>query len=247
MPIVLDPGLRVPRLPKDAISFSFAQSQGSRSRQEDFFGNFKDECFVLADGIGGLPHGDVAAKLAGETAIWAYKQVRLRKGYWADKRLLVRRIFRSTNLTIWQKKRETGFTDGLATTLLVAIVGPTTIWVGSVGDSSAWVFHNGNLLRLTREDRDSAGNLTRALGYKRLGLLPNASQQRFLPGDLLILTTDGVTSILSPKELSILVKSAGDTPESLSTTTQEIVHKAHTLGGKDNMTVYLIKRIAIPR
>ncbi|MBI2405025.1 protein serine/threonine phosphatase 2C family protein [Candidatus Gottesmanbacteria bacterium] len=242
---VRDPRLRVFKLPKEAIIFAFAQWQGSRSRQEDFVGNFKDECFVVCDGVSGLPHGDVAANLAGETALWAYKQVRLRKGYWADKRLLIRRIFRSTNLTIWQKKREPGFEDGLATTLLVAIVGPMTIWVGSVGDSSAWVY-NGNLLRLTREDRDRSGNLTRALGYQRLGLWPNASQQRFLSGDLLILATDGITSVLSPKEVSALVKNAGDTSDGLTNTAQEIIRKARNMGATDNMTVCLVKRIALP-
>lgn len=243
----LDPRLRVPLSPKDVLLFASRQHQGEKERQEDYVAHFNDECFVVCDGVGGLAHGDVAAKLASETALWAYKEVRLRRCYWLDKRQLIRRIFRTTNLTIWQKRREPGFEDGLATTLLVAIIGPRAVWVGSAGDSSCFVFRDGKLLRLTREDRDSQGNITRALGFVRLGLWPNAAQQRFVAGDTMLLATGGVTSVLSTSELSKFLDQAGDTMQSLSETTEIMLQKAKDNGGTDNMTVCLIKRIAFPR
>ena len=51
----------------EATIFVWGQRPGGRTQQEDRFGNFGDECFVLADGVGGLPHGEVAAELAVET------------------------------------------------------------------------------------------------------------------------------------------------------------------------------------
>ncbi len=244
---VLDPRLRIPLPPKDVLVFTLRQYQGKKERQEDYVANLNDECFIVCDGGGGRAHGDVAAKLACETALWAYRQVRLRRCYWLDKRQLVRRIFRTTNLTVWQKRREPGFEDGLATTLLVAIIGPRAVWVGSAGDSSSFVFHEGQLLRLTRQDRDSQGNVTRALGFVRLGLWPNAAQQRFIAGDTMLLATNGATSVLSTSELSKFLDHAGDTAQSLSEAAEAMLQKAKDNGGTDNMTVCLIKRIALPR
>ena len=54
---------------KDTIVFAYQTRQGDRDTQEDFFAHYQDECFALADGLGGVPHGEVAAQLASETAI----------------------------------------------------------------------------------------------------------------------------------------------------------------------------------
>lgn len=235
---MLDPRFRIPKLPKETIIFA---SCGN------FVGHFNDECFVITDGDTTRPNATAAAKLAGETALWAYRQVRLRKGYWLDKQLLVRRIFRSTNLTIWQKKREPGFEEGLATSLLVAIVGHMGLWIGSVGDASAWIFHEGQVSRLTREDCDNQGTLTRALGYQRLGLLPHISRQNFVSGDLLLLATHSITSVLSATELTKLIEHTGNTQGELHNVAEDMVQKARKAGGQDGLAVCLIKRTAFFR
>ncbi len=247
MPNVLEPGLRVAKLPRDKILFSSVQSQGKAPRQEDVVAHFSDECFVVCDGVSGIPHGDEAARTAADTAIWAYKAVRQRQIYWLEKRLLIKRIFRSTNLRIWQKKREEGFEDGLATTMLVAVIGPRGIWVGSVGDTAAFVFHNGQLLRLTILDRDAEGKLTRALGFQRLGLLPNSAHPQLFAGDMVVLATDGITDTLSAKVLTEIAGSVGDTQKDIDEAAAAILAKAHASEGRQNMTVCLIKRIALPR
>ncbi len=242
MPRVLDPRLRLPTLPKDVVVF--AQAQGNRGK--NFSRNFNDECFVLARGVDSLPHGGQAAQLACETAIWAYKHVRLRPFYWTDKTSFIRRIFRSTNMTIWQKRREPGFDDGLATSLLVAIVGPRAVWIGNAGTSSAFFFKNGQLIRITRQDTDEKGNVTKALGFQRLGLAAQNIHQKFVPPDVLLLVNNGITQALDARALALLLKDVGTTQESLSETVRKIMEKAQKNGGED-LAVYLIKRIATLR
>ena len=229
----------------DQVRFASAQSSGDKL-QEDVISHFSDECFVVCDGVSLYPHGGEAATIAADTALWAYKAVRLRRVYWLDKRLLIKRIFRSTNLRIWQKRREEGFGDGLATSMVVAIIGPRGIWVGSVGDSSAFIFHNGQLLRLTILDRDAEGKLTRALGFQRLGLLPNSVHQILSPGDLLVIATDGVTDVLPPERFAEILKQS-DTQQDLEKAASLTISYAQKAGGKQNMYVCLVKRIAIPR
>lgn len=225
------------------VVFAGSQMQGTRQSQEDFFSNFNDECVVVADGVGGLPHGDVAAQLASETAIWGYKHIRQRPFYWADKKLLLKRIFRSSNLTVWQKRRERGFESGLATTLSVVIISTHAIWVGSVGDSGILLYREGLIDLLTPYDLDETGRLTNALGLQRLGLVPHIAVERFIPRDILLLATDGVLSFVSEDQLRATFEIAGDTTDSLTTAVMQLLNTAKENGSGDNMTACMIKKI----
>lgn len=229
--------------PKNILQFAAGQLQGNRPKQEDYFFNFNDECFVIADGVGGTPHGDVASKLAAEAAIWAYKLVRQRPYYWGEKKRLVYRIFRTSNLTVWQKQKETGFEDGLATTLSVVIAGERNFWIGHVGDSSIWLFRNGDLTKLTVDDVDSRGALTKVLGTMRYGLTPQIGSYIFEDGDVLLLLTDGITHALAPETIRSLLATmvvTSQTPDSFVSILLKKAEKANIL---DNMTAVVLRRI----
>ena len=229
--------------PREIILFAASQLQGKRESQEDYFVNFNDECFTIADGVGSMPHGEVASQLAAETAVWGYKHIRQRDFYWRDKKLLLKRIVRTTNMTIWQKQRETGFTDGMATTLLVLIVGDKNIWMGNVGDASAFFLHEGKMSRLTKEDVDAQGNLTKVLGKQRLGIVPQVAIERFYPNDVVLLATDGVARYVSEKEIQLILENSGRTTESVTDAVVATLRKAEANGSTDNMTAVIVKRI----
>lgn len=242
---VADPLGLIAKRPKQGIIFAASQLTGSRQRQEDYFINFNDECFVLADGVGGLPHGDFAAKFAAETAIWGYKLIRQRRVYWLDKQLLLKRIFRSTNIALWQKQRETEFSSGMGSTLEVLLVGDRNFWLGHVGDSSTWFAHGETFTKLTRDDVNTKGNLTKIIGAVRYGLTPQRVHGRFVIGDAFLLVTDGVTHTVPPTTLREALEHAGETVESLSETVNSILRVAEKRGSTDNMTAVIVKRIAV--
>lgn len=231
---------------KDLILSACVQYQGTRDTQEDAYASFSDECYAIADGVGGMPHGEVASALSVETAVWAYRHVRTRPFYWDDRKLFMKRIFRTVNMRIWQKRREEGFEDGLATTLAVVMIGQRTAWVGSAGDSSVFIMREGNLVKLTHEDRDESGLLTKVLGIARLGLVPQFASVRFLYGDTLLLATDGVADVMSDRELSAILEKPAETNEDIGVLAAEIVNTAKRLGSTDNMTAYVIRRIPAP-
>lgn len=233
--------------PKEIVIFAASQLQGERKTQEDFFMNFNDECFVIADGVGGMQHGSVASKLAAENAIWGYKLIRQRPFYWQDKKLFLQRIFRSTNIALWQKKRETGFEAGLATTLEVLVVGGKNFWLGHAGDSSTWLLEgiaNAKLVKLTTDDVDKQGNLTKVIGVERYGMAPQFVGKRFAAGDIVLLVTDGITKVLSPDQMQNIIQKAGDTAESLSSVVLKLLESAESAGSTDNMTAILVKRVS---
>ncbi len=227
---------------KESVVFAGGQRAGERPRQEDYFANFKDECFALADGVGSVPHSDLAAQLAVETALWGYKHIRQRPFYWRDKKLFMQRIFRSANLTLWQKHREAEFSEGLLTTLLVVMIGARNFWLGSVGDTSAFLYRESLIAKLTTEDVNLSGLLTKVLGWQRFGLRPQFLAEPFLAGDILLLATDGVAQFLAEEELREVLENAGNTANELGGAVGKILTLAQENGSRDNLTAVLIKK-----
>ncbi|MCX8009413.1 MAG: hypothetical protein N3A54_07010, partial [Patescibacteria group bacterium] len=93
------------------------QSQGKRQRQEDAVYHDSEDIFVIADGIGGLSHGDIAAQTTVDAAVWAVKIGKQRPSHWKDKKLLVQKIIRSINLTVYNKRIEKEIGVDLGSTL----------------------------------------------------------------------------------------------------------------------------------
>lgn len=238
-----DPAYFTETKPKSKIIFASLQFQGDGENQEDFCANFNDECFVVADGVGGMPHGEVAARLAVDTAIWGYKEIRLRETYWTQKKFFLNRIFRSVNIAVWQKHRESGFTGGLASTLLVLITAPRNFFIGSVGDSSAYLYRQNNLNKLSHDDIDEIGNLTKAIGVERFGLVPQVFIDRFEINDTLLLVTDGVSHFITNQQISDILRSNDETSDGLRKTLAAIFDIAKRNGSTDNMTGFLVKRV----
>lgn len=225
------------------LIFAASQLQGERETQEDYFINFNDECFVVCDGIGGLPHGEVASQLAGDTAVWAYRLVRQRHTYWKDRKLLLSRIFRTTNMTVWQKQREVGYVEGMGTTMLVCIIIDRHFYIGSVGDSSAYLVRDGVMTKLTREDIDASGQLTKAVGTTRYGLVPGIVTGDLISGDTIVLVTDGVGNVMHSIQCLELLAHSEINAMQLSDITTNILLCAQNLGVTDNMTVCLMRRM----
>jgi PPM family protein phosphatase len=230
--------------PADNIISAFSQRMGDHDKQEDFVGNYRDECFVLADGVGSIPHGQVAGSLSGETALWAYRHIRLRPYYWQDKKLFMKRIFRSVNMTVWQKRRETGFEEGMASTLLVAICGAYNVWIGSIGDSRAYMLKKGALFPVTGDDADSQGHPDKLIGVRRYGIEPQFSSFRFERFDTVLLASDGVTGYVKAEDIKQILENTGNDQTELSLSAGLVLDKAENEGSTGNKSVCLIKKVA---
>lgn len=229
---------------RETIVFSAGQLLGDQTIQEDYFLNFNDECFVLCDGLGSMPNGEVASKFASETALWAYKHIRQHRYYWQDKKLFMRRIFRSTNLAVWQKQREAGFEDGFATSLMVLIIGAKQYWLGCAGPSTAWRIHGSSITKLTPEAGVFDESNRHVLGLKRLGLVPMYKTAAFSHSDVLILTSTGCGNYLTPRDLETAASMVGDTAQSASAAVSSLLMASKTNGSHDNMTAIILKRLA---
>jgi PPM family protein phosphatase len=234
------PKASIVRQPKTGrtITSTWITDRGARISQQDVFGEEPGECFFLADGVGGLPHGDIAAKTAIDTALWAYTSSKLKPYAWKDRRLLVNRIFKSADRAIRVKAREFNGEE-LATTLLVVVVGGFKIHVGSVGDTVAYLWHNKTVQLLTKRDRQTANVLTKALGIGEDFPVPSITVLDHEPGDAFLLLTDGIADWVTEDELFEACTNTSFTSD--HQILEYLVKVAVDQGSLDNMTGGIIR------
>ncbi len=209
------------------------------------FAHIEDECFVIADGVASLPHAQEAGELARDTALWAYKVVRQRPFYWDEKLEFLKRIFRTTNLTLWQKRRDPGYADGLAASLVVLLTEPKYFWVGSAGSCNAFLFRDGLIDVLLPRDVEGNMILTSAAGFSRKQLIPHRTSERLLPNDVLILANDSLIDFVKEDEFRSAVEATDTTKQSIERAADVLVDTAQKNGSKTPIFLCLVKTVTV--
>src|SRR5690242_9951076 len=101
----------------------------------------KGSLAILADGVGGEGNGDLASRLAAETALAEFKEAKP-ESYPSD---LARAMFDAAAAKVFQATRDKG---RMATTLLVSIFRHDQVTIAHVGDSRAYLMRAGKIKRL---------------------------------------------------------------------------------------------------
>jgi serine/threonine protein phosphatase PrpC len=208
-----------------------------RRRNEDSY-VIDPPLFAVADGMGGAQAGEVASKLAAGAV----------KEHGAD----VESLIQEANRRVHQRSLEDPNTSGMGTTLTVAEVEDGVVSIGHVGDSRAYLVRDGNLEQLT-EDHSLVGELMRtgklsaeeaethpqrSMITRALGTDPNVDVDVFSvkprDGDLFLLCSDGLTSMVDDREILRLV---GAKRGDLDGLVKALIKAANKGGGEDNITV----------
>ncbi|MDB5744262.1 MAG: protein phosphatase domain protein [Polaromonas sp.] len=222
---------------------------GGRTLNEDRMGycyTRESGLFVLADGMGGHPEGEVAAQLALETLSDLYQKEA--KPIIQDPVEFLSRALLAAHYRIIRYASQKGMLDTPRTTLVAAMLqGGCATWV-HCGDSRLYIVRDGELLLRTRdhsflEQERSAGAgfepvnrniLFTCLGSPTKPVFDIAGPLPLLQGDKLMLCSDGLWGSL--KDVEIVRLLAG---KSLPTAVPELVANALRAGGAkgDNVTV----------
>ncbi len=218
-----------------------------RSANEDSFVE-SPPFFAVADGMGGAKAGEVASQIAVEAFDGAGGSPEEAEGQ-------LREIAQSANRRIYDLAQAEESRRGMGTTLTAALVGPDGVSLGHVGDSRCYLLRDGELEQLTRdhslvaelertgqigpgeaEHHPQRSIITRALGPERdVDVDTYTIQGR--PGDVFLLCSDGLTSMISNDEVASILRSAGSLDEAAGS----LVRSANQSGGKDNITVVLFR------
>ncbi len=216
--------------------------------------------YVVADGMGGHRHGEVAAEIAVET-VRGYMQhppvVMAASARLALRSIRLRAAIRQAHEQVLRAIRQDGSLSGMGSTIVGLVLEEAAGAVAHVGDSRAYRWREGELHPLTRDhtwvgEQVAAGYLseeqarghplknvvTRALGGAP-ELLVDVRELEVLPGDLYLLCSDGLTSMLGDPEIRVQLKAA-TAPGSLDGICRRLVAEANARGGIDNVTVVVV-------
>lgn len=220
--------------------------------------------FVVADGMGGHAAGEVASAMATETVhntlVGAVDpdETRLVREHASEDPadILRERLRYSMNQASIRIRREAELrpeTRGMGTTLVVLVTDGDQAHLAHVGDSRAYLFRNGKLLRLTRDhtvvqQEIDAGRLTpelaRLLPHKHIltqsvgfhgPVEPDTTTRLIEPGDVFILCSDGMTDPLDDEAIQRLIAA---TPVDMIANV--LVEEALKAGSEDNVTVVAV-------
>jgi len=196
-----------------------AQHVGSRKNQQDAFGSCElaggELIAVLADGMGGLEHGEAASRIAVQTALQVCQAAAPSTGI-SD--LFLHAVY-AANEAVKRVSQELGSAGNVGTTIVLACVKDADLWWVAVGDSGLFLHREGALTqlntahiygnRLSREesathpDRES---LTSYLGIENLTEVDrNVQPFKLQSGDRLMLMSDGIFKVLQAGEMSELI------------------------------------------
>jgi PPM family protein phosphatase len=219
-----------------------------RRRNEDAY-VVEPPLFVVADGMGGAQAGEVASRLAAA----AFRDFHEADDLDPEERVVA--IIREANRRIYERARADREASGMGTTVTAALVVGDRVAVGHVGDSRAYRIRSGRLEQLTEDhslvaDLVRSGRLTaeeadthpqRSVITRALGTDPDVDVDAFSvdveAGDLVLLCSDGLTSMVADDDILTVVARA----KSLDAAAKALVKAANRAGGEDNVTAVLFE------
>lgn len=226
-------------------SFSYWEPQSDADFER------KGRLALVADGMGGYEGGQEASRLAVETIEDVYEQEPP-----SDPRAALLKGFRTAHERIREYAEAHPEFHGMGTTCTALALTDLHLYFAHIGDSRLYLVRGNSILRLTR-DHSYVGRLVES-GVLRSEEAEQHPQRHILTaalgagtevvadaptspvalesGDVLVLCTDGLWSLIREPEILDLV-----TTRDASAACRELVKLARGRGGPDNITVQILR------
>jgi serine/threonine protein phosphatase PrpC len=204
--------------------------------------------YVVADGMGGAQAGEVASSVA-------VAEFRPGLSDAAQPEQALEALAQDANAHIYELSHTNAEHAGMGTTLTAIYVGEQEIAIAHVGDSRAYCLRDGELIKLTDDhslvdelmrqgrltpeeavEHPQRSVITRALGIEGRVEVDTRSF-RGITGDVYLLCSDGLTTMLPE---SRIVEVLQGNPR-LKDAGEALIGAANEAGGRDNITVILIR------
>ena len=211
-----------------------------RENNEDrYFIDNKNNVYIVADGMGGVDGGEVAAQIIIDELpklinliISNFKDISCKK----FQRSLSEKI-NGLNDLIYRQGIETGY-YGMGSTLVGVMIQKDAAMIFHVGDSRCYRYGKEGLKLLTKDHScpTDSYQLTRVLGTKET-VHTDIKLVTLEKDDKLLLCSDGLNSMLSDNSISEII-SKNDSNQSIG---KNLIKEANDLGGEDNITTIVIE------
>ncbi|HEY1766934.1 MAG TPA: Stp1/IreP family PP2C-type Ser/Thr phosphatase [Terracidiphilus sp.] len=224
-----------------------------RTNNEDGFGyDLAARIFVVCDGMGGMAAGEVASATAVKELVEKFSQPDGTRAGTEDR--LYRAILHA-NQQVYQLAQSNEELRGMGTTLVSACIEGRRLLIGNVGDSRAYFLRGGVCAQITHDHsflaeqvRKGSMNMeeaqasplqsviTRAIGTAE-SVEPDIFTGDLEPGDIVLLTSDGLTRYADAKSIAQVVLSC----TTLAEACQALIDRAKHQGAADNVTCLLLQ------
>ena len=231
-----------------------------REMNQDYYyiSNSLDEVqlYLLADGMGGYNGGEIASKLAVQTAKNYiennFKEIE------KDKDSIIQLLGSSmeyANMVVYEKSKENAELQGMGTTLEICLIYNNKVYIGHVGDSRIYRIRKEFIRKLTQDHsyvqklvadgtitkEEAAHHPQKNMLMKALGcnafVEPDVMVKGFLKDDILIMCSDGLTNMVDQETIYKMAS------KNIEQAPKDLVELANNNGGYDNITVVVIKNI----
>jgi PPM family protein phosphatase len=234
----------------------------SRDHNEDYLGYSAPDdeeharthgwLFTLADGVGGHDDGEVASRAAVEHLTNGFRNAPKNEALGA----LLTRLVQAANLCVYEtgKRASVGGTN-MATTILACALRYDRAAIAHAGDSRCYLIREGCATLLTRDHtvaneqmklgilsaKEFANSPNRHVLVRSLGndLFVNVdlAEPQVLPGDVLVMCSDGLHNSVEGSEMAALTGRGAD----LNAAARRLIELANHRDGNDNISVSIIR------
>ncbi len=211
--------------------------------------------FVVADGMGGYQKGDIASNLAARTAAeYVIRHIYLpylSEEHSAAQIPLTEALQNAVHLAndaVVQQTPEGG------TTLTMAVVMGRQAYLAHVGDSRAYLYHQGKLQQITQDHslvarlvelgqataKEAQSHPQRNVLYRAVGQTESLEVETYLQpipaNGYLLLCSDGLWGMITDDEMTSILNEAVSPQQAA----ESLIDTANANGGDDNISVILV-------
>jgi protein phosphatase len=238
-----------------------------RANNEDNFGyDSRYGIFVVCDGMGGQAAGEVASKMGVDILLDYFRHGAKigsgpQMGISAEATLTgansLADAIHLANRSIYQAGQQVNGRSGMGSTIVAALVRGNALAIAHVGDSRIYLIRQGVIQQLTQDhslvmEQVRRGYITleqaqqsemqniilRALGSEE-AVEPDVEDLVAMPGDVLLMTSDGLTRHVRDEEILQMVTTSPDLKQACNA----LIQAARDRGGDDNITCLLVRTV----
>ena len=246
--------------------FGISDIGKKRSNNEDSFiaEKLNNHPLILAcaiDGLGGYEGGEVAAQITHDVVLKQLNEP------FSNPVKAIRESLNSANSAIYKEKISTGTNPQMScvASLALADIANNKFYYGHVGDTRLYLLRGNSLVKISHDHSfvgflEDGGKLNeyeamhhpkrneinRALGFANeinADEYIETGESPFLPGDMLLLCTDGLTDLVDNAAMTSILTTEND----LQAKAKALIKAANDAGGKDNITVVLVQNFNKPQ
>lgn len=236
-------------------TFSITDTGVTREMNQDYYfatdtnlGNLPN-LFIVADGMGGHKAGDYASRHTIERVVAS-----ISRNSSDEPVTIIQEAISKANELLVAESNEDETKSGMGTTLVIATLVGDKLIVANVGDSRLYVISDmvrqitrdhslvDEMVRLGELNPSEARShpdkniITRAIGAQK-NVKADFFEVELAKDDYILMCTDGLTNMVRDEEILDIVRSDKE-PEAIA---QKLVRLANDNGGRDNITVTIIK------